>query len=68
MQSWPLTGTERAPELEAHAAREGAELLSRTIDPWLSRALPWLYAVDHRVLLGFLLVLTTAVMYREAGV
>ena len=39
-QSWPLTGTEHAPELEAHAAREGAELLLRTIDPWLAGTAP----------------------------
>jgi methionyl-tRNA formyltransferase len=39
-QSWPLAGTERAPDLEAHAAREGAELLIRTIDPWLAGTAP----------------------------
>ena len=39
-QSWPLSGTERAPELEAHAAREGAELLTRTIEPWLAGTAP----------------------------
>ena len=32
------------------------------IDPWLSRVFPWLYAIDHRVLLGVLLVLTVGVM------
>jgi len=32
------------------------------IDPWLSRVFPWLYAMDHRVLLGVLLVLTVGVM------
>jgi methionyl-tRNA formyltransferase len=35
-QSWPLSGTERAPDLEAQAAREGAALLTRTLEPWLS--------------------------------
>jgi methionyl-tRNA formyltransferase len=39
-QSWPLSGTERAPDLEAQAAREGAQLLSRTIDPWLAGTAP----------------------------
>ena len=39
-QSWPLSGTERAPDLEAHAAREGAALLMRTIDPWLAGTAP----------------------------
>jgi methionyl-tRNA formyltransferase len=39
-QSWPLSGAERAPEVEAHAAREGAELLARTIDPWLAGTAP----------------------------
>jgi methionyl-tRNA formyltransferase len=39
-QSWPLSGTERAPELEAHAAREGAQLLTRTIEPWLAGTAP----------------------------
>jgi Cu+-exporting ATPase len=32
------------------------------IDPWLSRVMPWLYVVDHRVLLGALLLTTVAVM------
>ena len=39
-QSWALTGTEGAPELEARAAREGAELLARTLDPWLAGTAP----------------------------
>jgi len=39
-QSWPLTGNERAPDLEARAAREGASLLTRTIDPWLAGTTP----------------------------
>ena len=39
-QSWPLTGRERAPELEARTAREGAELLARTIGPWLDGTAP----------------------------
>jgi methionyl-tRNA formyltransferase len=33
---WPLTGRETAPELEKHAAREGAALLGRTIGGWLA--------------------------------
>jgi Cu+-exporting ATPase len=33
-----------------------------TIDPWLQRVLPWLYRVDHRVLLWILLAMTLAVM------
>ncbi|HEX6940253.1 MAG TPA: heavy metal translocating P-type ATPase [Longimicrobiales bacterium] len=32
------------------------------IDPWLSRAFPWLYAADPKLLLGVLLVLTVGVM------
>jgi methionyl-tRNA formyltransferase len=39
-QSWPLAGDERAPDLEARAAREGAELLVRTLDPWLAGTAP----------------------------
>jgi methionyl-tRNA formyltransferase len=39
-RSWPLSGRERAPDLEARAAREGAELLARTIDPWLAGTAP----------------------------
>jgi methionyl-tRNA formyltransferase len=39
-QSWPLEGVERAPELEARAARAGAELLSRTIESWLAGTAP----------------------------
>lgn len=35
-QSWPLSGTERAPELEEQAAREGAALLARTLESWLA--------------------------------
>ena len=33
---WPLTGSERAPELELQAAMEGADLLRRTIPGWLA--------------------------------
>jgi len=39
-ESWPLDGTETAPELEAEAARRGAELLLRTIDDWLAGRRP----------------------------
>lgn len=38
--SWPLEGTETAPELEAEAARRGAALLVGAIDGWLSGRLP----------------------------
>ena len=34
----------------------------RTLDPWLARAAPWLYAVPPRALALVLLALTTAVM------
>jgi P-type Cu+ transporter len=34
----------------------------RVIDPWLSGVLPWLYQVDHRVLLYLLLVVTVGIM------
>jgi len=33
---WATSGRETAPELEAHAAREGAALLGRTLGPWLA--------------------------------
>lgn len=35
-QSWPLSGAERAPELEEQAAREGAALLTRALESWLA--------------------------------
>lgn len=34
--SWPLTGAETGPELEARAAHEGASLVQRTLGPWLA--------------------------------
>jgi methionyl-tRNA formyltransferase len=34
--SWPLDGSERAPDLEDLAAREAAALLTRTLEAWLS--------------------------------
>jgi methionyl-tRNA formyltransferase len=37
--SWSLDGTERAPELESVAAQRGAELLARTLGPWLDGAI-----------------------------
>ena len=33
---WPATGRETTPQLEAFAAREGATLLGRTLDGWVS--------------------------------
>jgi methionyl-tRNA formyltransferase len=33
--TWMLEGTERAPDLEAEAARRGADLLLRSLDEWL---------------------------------
>jgi methionyl-tRNA formyltransferase len=39
-RAWLLTGTERAPDLEATAARQGAQLLSETIERWLAGAIP----------------------------
>lgn len=35
---WALSGQERAPELEARAARAGAELLTRVLDSWLDQS------------------------------
>lgn len=35
-RSWPLAGTERAPDLEATAAERGGELLLETIPRWLA--------------------------------
>jgi methionyl-tRNA formyltransferase len=34
-RAWPLDGTATGPELEARAAREGAVLLSETLEPYL---------------------------------
>ena len=34
--SWPLEGNETAPELEARAAAEGADLVRRTLTAWLA--------------------------------
>lgn len=34
--SWPLAGTETAPELEARAAAEGAKLISAVLADWLA--------------------------------
>ncbi|MGZ8437099.1 MAG: methionyl-tRNA formyltransferase [Candidatus Limnocylindrales bacterium] len=39
-ESWPLHGTEMAPELEAEAARRGAALLVGTIDDWIAGRRP----------------------------
>jgi methionyl-tRNA formyltransferase len=36
---WPLTGSERAGDLEAEAAARGAALLLRTLEPWLDGAI-----------------------------
>jgi methionyl-tRNA formyltransferase len=38
--AWTLVGDEAAPELEATAARRGAELLARTVERWRSGAIP----------------------------
>lgn len=35
-EGWMLEGTERAPDLEAEAARRGADLLLRSLKPWLT--------------------------------
>lgn len=34
--SWPMSGRETAPELEARSARAGTELLDATLDGWLA--------------------------------
>lgn len=34
-EAWDLQGTASSPDLEARAARAGADLLSRTLGPWL---------------------------------
>jgi methionyl-tRNA formyltransferase len=39
-RAWQLTGTERAPELEAAAARAGAALLLETVAGWLGGTVP----------------------------
>jgi len=38
-EAWPLTGRERASDLEAEAARRGSDLLRRTLGPWLAGSL-----------------------------
>jgi methionyl-tRNA formyltransferase len=40
IETWPLTGRETAPELEAEAARRGATLLRATIGDWLDGRRP----------------------------
>lgn len=35
-EEWMLEGTERTPDLEADAARRGADLLLRSLQPWLT--------------------------------
>ena len=63
--SMPVMG---ALAMSAHTGRSGgpADPFMRwsmnVIDPALSRALPWLYAIDHRVLLWLLLLMTVGVM------
>ena len=59
----------RAMAMAAHGTHDGAGAADpfmrwsmAVIDPWLSRIFPWLYQVDHRVLLGLLLVMTVGVM------
>ncbi len=39
-RAWDLRGTERAPELEAEAARRGAALLREVVGRWLNGELP----------------------------
>ena len=38
--AWPLLGTERAPDVEAFAAREAAALLDGTLDRWIAGTAP----------------------------
>ena len=40
VESWPLEGSETAPEVEQRAAREGAELVRRTLGDWLAGQRP----------------------------
>lgn len=37
---WGLTGSERAPDLEAFAAEQAADLLQRRLGPWIDGGLP----------------------------
>jgi P-type Cu+ transporter len=59
------------PVMAAHMAHAGHGMGSadpfmmwsmRVIDPWVERALPWLYAVDPRILTYLLLAMTVFVM------
>lgn len=45
-ESWALDGTETAETLEAEAARRGADLLRRSLGPWLAGALPAVAQVE----------------------
>jgi len=52
-----------------HDAHTGAGMVDpfmrwsmRVIDPWLSGIFPWLYQIDHRVLLYILLAITVGIM------
>jgi methionyl-tRNA formyltransferase len=39
-ETWPLDGTETTEEIEAEAARRGADLVRRSLGPWLAGRLP----------------------------
>jgi Cu+-exporting ATPase len=60
----PTDGAARAAHAHVPAA-PGDPFLAwahRTIDPWLSRGLPWLYAIDSMTLRWVLLLVTAGVM------
>jgi Cu+-exporting ATPase len=61
--SMPILASNAGGEHGAHQAADPFMRWSmRVIDPWLEGLLPWLYRIDHRVLLAALLGMTVAVM------
>ncbi len=70
--SMPLMGGAGAGPAHGHASDAVATdpfltWSHRVIDPWLSSALPWLYAIDRDVLLWSLFAITAAVMAWAGG-
>ncbi len=60
--SMPLMGALGAHAEHVAPADPFIAWTHRTIDPWVARGLPWLYAIDPRVLAWGLLALTAGIM------
>jgi Cu+-exporting ATPase len=72
LASMPLMGaaTGGADHAHGHAAAPADPFLAwthRVLDPWLSSAMPWLYAIDRDLLIWALLALTGGVMAWAGG-